>query len=711
MRLSTPPPALLLLLASLVGVAAIGCALILATATPWLGLRLTAAGEGPGAQVIASNSGGPAARLNARALLSVGGVKVLPQDALDEPDYLPDYRATDAFFARQTRLHAALQTRPVHIVTLAADGRTISADLTTGRRPLSSLPADFWAQLVFGLGSFLVGAWVWSLRPRDLAAILFALSGVAMLAATVGAGVYTSRELALDGGLFRLLSAANHGGAMLFGFAMIGLFLIYPRRLASGRVIAGLGAAIFVWLCADLAHVVPAALWGASLGLVVQTALIAVAVAVQWRATRDDPVGRTALRWLGLLVVAGAAAAIPTAVIPQMLGRAAPLSQGYVFGFFFIIYVGLAAGLRRSRVFQLGEWSFRIAFYAGAGLLLALVDAALVLVLRAEAALSLGVSLLAIAFLYLPLREWVWRRLVARRRITDEELFDRIVDTALAARPDERREHWRSLLTRLFDPLQIEVDAAPSAQVRLLEDGLALAVPATGASPGLILRAPWAGRGLFGPAHLRLAQRAVSMVARTETGLSAYERGAAEERRRIAQDLHDDVNSLLLSGLHKADLANTRQVIRDALADVSMIAAQLSGQRSPLVNLIADMRHETRERLESAGVALDWPLGEDDDGAMLDLALYKSIRAAVRELVSNVIRHAQARHVRVEVERLTHEVRIVFADDGRGLGRGPRGDGMGLAGMGRRMQAVGGRFELPAVEQGLTAVLIFGVAP
>jgi len=198
------------------------CALIALAAAmlvrtpPWLGLELTPDPASHRIKVAGVRSGGPAAMAMDGAgeapawLTAVDGIALTDVDRIEESDFLPTYRDVDDLFARQDRVMAALRAPPVRLDFEGADGRPFSVMVTPGARPASDLPALFWLQLVFGGGAVLIGGWLWSLRPRDPAVRMFALTGLGLLCSAAAAAVYSSRELALDGTVFRVLSAINH---------------------------------------------------------------------------------------------------------------------------------------------------------------------------------------------------------------------------------------------------------------------------------------------------------------------------------------------------------------------------------------------------------------------------------------------------------------------------------------------------------------------
>jgi two-component system sensor histidine kinase DesK len=165
------------------------------------------------------------------------------------------------------------------------------------------------------------------------------------------------------------------------------------------------------------------------------------------------------------------------------------------------------------------------------------------------------------------------------------------------------------------------------------------------------------------------------------------------ERERIARDLHDLLGHTLSVVVLKSELAGrlvrsdpdraeqevreVEQTARTALAEVRSAVAgyRAKGLGAELVN--------ARRALSAAGVdlqaAIDLPVLPAEHEAALALAL--------REAVTNVVRHADAHHATIRAEATSEQVWLEVVDDGRGT-LGP--DGSGLAGMRERAAALGG---------------------
>lgn len=717
-RVSTPNTLLLGVVAFCLLVA-VGS--ILVSSTPiWMGLSFRAQRETGLLVIKRVFPGGPGELVGARAgdqLIAIGSAKQRPLEITAADVKEENGEATQAgvraSMQRYERVAQAVKSGPLQLVLKDPQGQVRTVVLPMRSRPLSALPVDFWANLGFGLLATLICGWVWVLRPRELATQLFALTGVSMLAFTTGWAVHSTVELAMPTTLLRLARNANNIGAIAYGGAMIAFFLGYPKRLVRLPLHLLMPLAILLDCLIPLLPGNPARDNNGQLFTVIEMALIIVAIVWQWWATRGDPAARAVTRWLGLSVIVGAGAFIGSVALPSALGRQALIDQRFSLGFFLIIYVGMAIGLRRHKLFELDQWAFRILFYLGAGASLLVMDAIFVLMLRATPEFSLGAALLIVAFIYLPLRDGIWRRIVARSPLKEHEMFAAVAQVALTHQTEARASRWRDLQQQIFEPLEIRavVDGAPD-KATILADGVELILPAAAGAPALSLRYPWRGRGLFGPTHLALAEQLATLLRQLEAGRDAYGRGVLEERLRIARDLHDDVGARLLSGLHRQDLNQTHEAMRGAIFDLRTIVSGLSGKELVLSNVLADLRHETAERLEAAGLSLDWPASHlDGPDILASYRVYKNLTSACREIVSNAIRHAHASSVVVSVSYTPERLEMSIRDDGIGLRREPGGRRSGLANLERRISDLGGEISFPQVERGTLIHLSLPLEP
>lgn len=169
------------------------------------------------------------------------------------------------------------------------------------------------------------------------------------------------------------------------------------------------------------------------------------------------------------------------------------------------------------------------------------------------------------------------------------------------------------------------------------------------------------------------------------------------ERERIARDLHDLLGRTLTLIALKCDLA-VRLIASDPTAaerEMREAGEAARGGLSEVRTTVAGMSHAglgreieaSRAALATAGIACEIT-GEDlaiapTNGAVLAMAL--------REAVTNVIRHAGATRCHILLEQDADGVRVTVCDNGRG---GRFDEGSGLRGMRARLSAAGGRLRV-----------------
>lgn len=188
-------------------------------------------------------------------------------------------------------------------------------------------------------------------------------------------------------------------------------------------------------------------------------------------------------------------------------------------------------------------------------------------------------------------------------------------------------------------------------------------------------------------AELRLTQAEVRRLARVA------------ERERIARDLHDVLGHTLSLIAVKSELAG-RLIDTDpgrARDELSGIEDSARSALSEVRAAISGFQEQTLEQaLEQAQLALraaDVELTiEMDEELDLPLSHQAMLSLVIREAVTNVLRHAEARVCRIRLfVEAGGELRLEIADDGRGT---IRPDGSGVQGMRARVEALGGEFHV-----------------
>lgn len=186
-----------------------------------------------------------------------------------------------------------------------------------------------------------------------------------------------------------------------------------------------------------------------------------------------------------------------------------------------------------------------------------------------------------------------------------------------------------------------------------------------------------------------------------------------EERQRLARDLHDEaaqaltsllVHLRLLERAHEPEkaqqnLQRLRELTVQALEEVRRVALDLRPTILDDLGLGPALEWRVDEFAQASGVqatiqieGLERRLPRD-----IELVFYR----VGQESLSNIVRHAQARHVNVSLQRKNGSLSLEVVDDGLGFdlatapSRGPRG--LGLLGMRERLAMIEGTLTIEAV--------------
>ena len=180
-----------------------------------------------------------------------------------------------------------------------------------------------------------------------------------------------------------------------------------------------------------------------------------------------------------------------------------------------------------------------------------------------------------------------------------------------------------------------------------------------------------------------------------------------EERRRIAQDLHDELGSIIsimrmhlvmLEQQHTggtesllAGLQNARQLSETALASIRSISHQLMPPQLASFGLIETLESVV-EQIEKTGnitIQLNAPSSVTDLSWIVNLALYR----IVMELINNTIKHANAKQITVDIQCDNRYITCYYTDNGKGLPEKDMGMGLGHKSIEGRVSALEGKLE------------------
>lgn len=183
-----------------------------------------------------------------------------------------------------------------------------------------------------------------------------------------------------------------------------------------------------------------------------------------------------------------------------------------------------------------------------------------------------------------------------------------------------------------------------------------------------------------------------------------------EERRRLAVELHDDLGQVLtavkiklqaverrLDASFRLDLTDAVASVDEAMEHVRDLALDLRPAVLDDLGLPTALRWYTLRFARDTGIEVHFSA---DSAPRLEAALETACFRVAQEALTNVMRHAQARRVWVDLTVGTGKTELKICDDGVGFDvltareRAVGGVSVGLLGMEERVASLGGEFEV-----------------
>jgi signal transduction histidine kinase len=608
-------------------------------------------------------------------------------------------------------------------------------------RPGEDTTAELVPLVAAGIVMALAGAVIATLRPGNPIGWLLSGAAIAIGTAFLALAVVQSR-VAIGGFGVELLTWIG-SWSLFIGLMFFALTLLlfpdgrlpspawrWPALISAGALAIAAIAAAFGDALAALRGAAPA-LQLIGLGLAVAAPI------ARYRAATDDT--RLQLRML----------AFAAAVVPCGLILAGTVARETTLGFYFMTVpfalVPIAIGLAVLK-YRLYDFDLLIARSLLYGALTAGVVVTYIAVVGGLGALfqstgSLLISLVAtgvVAVLFQPLRERLQRaieRLLYGERADPYSVLTRLgrrLEATLS--PDE-------VLPTIVEMTKSALMLGYCA-VEVREEGRLVVSARSGEPTKEPLRIPLSHQGdvlgdllvdsrgpdTIGPKERQLLDDlarqfavAVRAVRLTEALRRSRERlvtAREEERRRLRRDLHDGLGPRL------AGLTLRLETARDRLAPDSQTQAVLTELADRCRDSVADIRRliyalrppalddlglasaigEGAEQV-AAGRNLQVTVEASPGLGQLPAAVEVAAYRIAQEAITNVARHAEARHctVRLALDRDGGTLRVEIQDDGRGRDPG-RAMGVGMVSMRERAEELGGTWVIDALPLGGTLV-------
>lgn len=640
--------------------------------------------------------------------------------------------------------------------------------VTPAIRPdLRSLLGEYeFLNALVGLVYLYIGLVVFHRKGFDGPGPVFYLMCLAVACALLSLAVGTSMEsgkVILPSGFLLFMLTVNTLSGCAAGLAMLHFTLLIPHTrpfLLRWKLLPVLPYLLFL---AGIGLRQTALLQS----LMAVSFLLSLAVIIQGFISSRNPVERQQMKWVAAGFVFGGLpwailVGIPQVILGiQLTVNVVPMICTACIPLF------IAFAILRYRLFDI-DALFRGTFvYILTIAILCLVDLGFLAVVDAMAGsrVELGFAgrvllpLVITVSLYASLRQRVWQllqHLFRRERRDEAAILQNFTKKASGRTPDEILRILSGIIDEYFQPASLRLigpadPALPELQlalagrdgpVRLWEPdspitpvftGQEIALPAGPAEQPccFLLLGELPRRRFYSREDLQILG-ALGRQARIlydnsllyAENLQQYQARLLEEQQHqaekemILKDLHDGLGGITTSikmlaemtgeaapdGTIRQRLATIAGLAREGLSEIRSFMKSLDGQETDWDSLVADLRYLGSTMIEPHGMTLRFQTGPDQPPGRLHSHLHLNLFRIYKEALTNIIKHAKAKEVLVELAVQDRRLHLTVADDGSGLPPEPL-KLRGIAYMRSRAEQSGGRCQVTSPGRGVCVEL------
>lgn len=173
----------------------------------------------------------------------------------------------------------------------------------------------------------------------------------------------------------------------------------------------------------------------------------------------------------------------------------------------------------------------------------------------------------------------------------------------------------------------------------------------------------------------------------------------SQERQSIMREIHDGLGSRLFTSLSRVERGDMSErqiadVLRDCIADMRIALDALAPDAGDFRTALGNFLFRWQAQLEEASIHPSWTIDVPDRVAELSAQASLQLLRIAQEALTNVLKHARARGVRVQLRQRGELLELEIADDGRPTGTAPSVGGRGIANMHARARQLGASLEV-----------------
>lgn len=608
---------------------------------------------------------------------------------IEDPDSLPTYGLFNTFMDKQTEVYELLKREQL-IIKLKHKNVIVHPKNT---RPISSIPiTSYWMIIAFGYIALIIVLSIWSFRRNLFHIKILTILGAGFFFGATFNAITLSREIVLHGELFYKLSSLNLLGIILFSLSITALLWNYPKKLSdfpTTQIIYGFYPLIWInqtWQIIELP------IHAYYLHFLITFVFLVFFAIRQWYQTRDSLVDQTAIYWFLLSITLSLGTTFTFFYIPSIYSTQSyiPVSGAYFSAF--MIFLGISLGIIKFRLFDISRVWLEIWVWLISGTIVIIIDLTLIYLLKLTSGIALIISIMIAGWVYFPARQWFATHILNMKSRSIEQYFPVLIEKVITNEPNKSfSDKWKDILNEVYSPINISIIDQLCKKITTINNGMNLLVPSFDNKKTLELAYKDGGKKLYNSQDVILCESLYGLTLHTSNIKKAQLEGAQNERKRIARDLHDDIAAQILTLIHSSENEDIIKKSQQALKSLRETIYSLDSEATiDIQTLFIKLQEIADERIKLAGLKLQYDSITLDTDKTLIPRQQINLQRCFQEIISNIIKHANATHVNVFVSVIKNTLHLEICDDGIGGDMNTWVAGKGLNNIKTRIKEING---------------------
>lgn len=177
------------------------------------------------------------------------------------------------------------------------------------------------------------------------------------------------------------------------------------------------------------------------------------------------------------------------------------------------------------------------------------------------------------------------------------------------------------------------------------------------------------------------------------------ENAASQERQRIMREIHDGMGSQLfvsLSRVERGEMRNAEvaEALRGCIAEMRLALDTLTPQELDFRSTLGNFLFRWRNQLIACGIRPTWHIDVPDEALHVSPHAALQLLRVAQEALTNVVKHAQASSVDVQLRLVGEQLELEVRDNGVGTRAAVKAGGHGVGNMRARAEQMGGSLDV-----------------